>query len=103
MASSSSRRPAWRRWPSLPSRSSRPMSQPSPLLRMAVIGCGRIGTLHAQAIAACRDAELTAVYDLQEVRALALSEQLGASVYTDLQSLLKEAAPQAVTVATPDD
>jgi predicted dehydrogenase len=72
-------------------------------LRLAVIGCGRIGTLHAQAVARSPDAQLVAVCDTHLPRAQALAEPCAIQAYTEPREMFQHEALDAVTVATPDD
>jgi predicted dehydrogenase len=55
---------------------------------------------HIGAYRACRDTELVAVCDIDGERAAAAAN--GAAVYTDAEALLAGAAPEIVSVATPD-
>ncbi|MBI4602761.1 MAG: Gfo/Idh/MocA family oxidoreductase [Planctomycetes bacterium] len=71
-------------------------------LRMAVIGCGPIGAMHAEAIASSGGADLVAVCDVDLPRAEALGRRLGASAHRDLRLLLEREKLDAVAVATPD-
>jgi predicted dehydrogenase len=69
---------------------------------MAVIGCGPIGRLHAQAICASPLASLVAVCDPDIERRTATAERFGAAAYDDARQLLAEQELDAVTIATPD-
>jgi len=69
---------------------------------MAVIGCGRIGLLHARAIAACQRATLVAVCDVDPSRAEHVGTPFGAAAYHDVRHMLAAERPEAVTIATPD-
>jgi UDP-N-acetylglucosamine 3-dehydrogenase len=80
---------------SLASQSARP-------LRMAVIGCGPIGGLHAQAIQASPLASLVAVCDPDAERRTAMAEPFRAAAYDNAGQLLAEQKLDAVTIATPD-
>ncbi len=76
-----------------------------------MLGCGMIGAggapahpdvgvmTHAGAYNACEDTELVAACDTDPARAAAL----GVRAYNDPAALLAEAAPELVSVATPDD
>ncbi len=69
---------------------------------MAVIGCGQIGRLHAQAICASPLASLVAVCDPDIERRAATAERFGTAAYDDARQLLAEQKLDAVTIATPD-
>jgi len=71
-------------------------------LRVAVIGCGPIGTLHAQAVVQSEHAALTAICDVEPERAEAVASHTGAKVYDDVERLLNAESLDAVTVATPE-
>src|SRR3954454_15948477 len=60
------------------------------MVRLALLGGGRIGKVHAAAIAAAPDAELVRVYDPIEPAAVALAEQYGAAASTDPDAVLAD-------------
>ena len=72
-------------------------------LRAAVIGCGRVGAIHAKALATHGGVELVAVCDPQSDRADALARRWGGETFGDWQKLLRSTAPDIVAIATPDD
>jgi UDP-N-acetylglucosamine 3-dehydrogenase len=76
--------------------------EPSTAWRMAVIGCGRVGNLHAQAIAGHQGAALVAVCDPDRERSTAMAERYRARAYSSLSQLLAAEKLDAVTIATPD-
>ncbi len=74
-------------------------------LRTAMIGCGQVAKyLHVPDYAACPQAELVALCDPIKSKAKALADKWApnAAIYTDYKAMLKEAAPDAVSVATPN-
>ncbi|MCE3551510.1 inositol 2-dehydrogenase [Pseudonocardia sp. RS11V-5] len=71
------------------------------MVRVGVIGCGRIGRVHADAIAVHPRAELAAVYDPVEQAALEVGTQFGAAWGTDVDAILTDPAIDAVVVASP--
>jgi predicted dehydrogenase len=73
-------------------------------LKVAVIGCGAIGRLHAQAICQSEHAELVAVCDrrLKQAQALAQSLSPSAACFADDRQMLASQSLDAVFVATPD-
>lgn len=75
------------------------MSEP---LRCAVLGAGTMGSLYATAFAQLRDAELTAVVDLEEARAQEAAAPHTAQVLTGVDALIESGAADAVAVALPD-
>jgi predicted dehydrogenase len=71
-------------------------------LRVAVLGAGWAGELHAKAFGSHPDVELTAVCSRTEARAQQLADSFGiAEVHTDLDTMLGQVEPDVVTVATP--
>jgi UDP-N-acetyl-2-amino-2-deoxyglucuronate dehydrogenase len=70
-------------------------------LRFGVIGCGVIGTTHAEAIAAVDDAELVAVCDEDRQRAEALAARYDVRPYADLDQMLAREKLDIVNICTP--
>ena len=71
-------------------------------LRVAVVGCGAIGSRHAQAVVQSRHAQLTAACDVQPERAERVAAPVRANVYADVEALLSAEPFDVVTVATPE-
>jgi predicted dehydrogenase len=71
-------------------------------LRVAVVGCGPIGQLHAQAAAQSDLAELVAVCDVDAERAANLAERWHVAAFDRLERLIEEQHLDGVTIATPD-
>lgn len=76
----------------------RTLSDVSPL-SVAVIGCGRMGRLHARVYSEMPRVRLVGVYDADPDAAAAAAEQYKCRAFTDLDQLL--AAAEAVTIAVP--
>ena len=70
-------------------------------MRTALIGCGKVGQIHAAALRELPESEFVAVCDRDGARAAAFAERYGVRAYTDVATLLKDAAPQAIVVCTP--
>jgi UDP-N-acetyl-2-amino-2-deoxyglucuronate dehydrogenase len=70
-------------------------------VRTALVGCGKVGHIHAAALKRLAEADLVAVCDASPERAASFAARFGARPYTDLRALLDEARPEAVLVATP--
>jgi len=68
-------------------------------LRAAVIGAGRLGTLHAQKYAALQDVQLAWVVDIDRERAQRLAQETGARAIHDCRELPGKV--DLVTVASP--
>jgi predicted dehydrogenase len=70
-------------------------------LKIAVIGCGNISVMHLDSIVAFKDAELVAVCDIKEERAVAASQKYGGRVYTDYLEMLEKEKLDAVHICLP--
>ncbi len=71
-------------------------------LRAAVIGCGRMGQVYAEAFAAYPDTELVAIADVNADRRRAVGERFGVTaLYPDAEALLRDAVPDVASVVTP--
>jgi predicted dehydrogenase len=70
-------------------------------VRTALIGCGKVGQIHAGAIKSLPEADLVAVCDAQGERAETFATRYSTRAFTDLGSLLSEAKPEVVIVCTP--
>ena len=70
-------------------------------LRFALIGCGVIGPVHAEAIASLPDAHLVAVADILPERAQKLAQAYQATPYSDYQEMLTRERLDVVTICTP--
>lgn len=70
-------------------------------VRMAVVGCGAIGRVHARAIAGLEEAELVAVCDVFEESAVKLANEFGCKHYGDYRTMFDEAEIDLVSVCTP--
>jgi predicted dehydrogenase len=69
---------------------------------MAVIGCGPIGSVHAQGIAGASKATLVAVCDPDADRRCDVAARFGAAAYSSTDELFEKEMLDAVTIATPD-
>src|SRR6516165_7513971 len=70
-------------------------------VRAALIGCGKVGHIHAVALKALPEADFTAVCDTSADRAAAFGANYGARPFSDVAAMLTEARPEAVLIATP--
>lgn len=70
-------------------------------LRVAVIGAGAIGPLHAASYAANSNAELVGVVDVVPARAAELAASYGSTAYSSVDELLAHTNPELVSIATP--
>ena len=75
----------------------------TPPLKVAVIGCGHIGSLHAKAFVESPLAELVGLCDISAERRQYMSSLYGGiPTYSKVEELLAESRPDVVSIATPD-
>src|SRR5438132_7121109 len=70
-------------------------------IRTALIGCGKVGGLHAAALASLSESNLVAVCDADVDRAKKFAVQYGGRAFADVSEMLSDAGPQAVFICTP--
>src|SRR4051812_34507020 len=70
-------------------------------VRTALVGCGKVGGIHAAAVAALPEADFVAVCDASAERAAAFAARHGVRPFTDVAALVRGARPGVVLVATP--
>jgi myo-inositol 2-dehydrogenase/D-chiro-inositol 1-dehydrogenase len=73
------------------------------MIRVAVLGAGRIGQIHAANVAANRRAKLIAVADPVAAAGRALAERLNCEASTDAEAVIARADVDAVVIGTPSD
>jgi len=72
------------------------------MLKVAIIGCGKIADAHASQIARIPGCEIVGVCDREELMARQLQERFRIGrFFTDVGALLREAKPAVVHVTTP--
>ena len=72
-----------------------------PPLRTSLIGCGKVGRIHANALVGLPESEFVAVCDSSTERAEAFAADYGVKAFSDIAQMLQELRCQAVTIATP--
>ncbi len=70
-------------------------------LRTALIGCGKVGHIHARALRQLPESEFVAVCDAQPERAEDFAGRYGVRPFTDGGTMFREATVHAVLIATP--
>jgi UDP-N-acetyl-2-amino-2-deoxyglucuronate dehydrogenase len=70
-------------------------------LRTALIGCGKVGQIHAQALRELPESEFVAVCDPVFERAESLAQPGGARAFVEVGPMLRDTRPQVVLIATP--
>jgi predicted dehydrogenase len=76
-------------------------SIPMPTVRTALIGCGKVGQIHAAALSELPESEFVAVCDRDPTRAADFAQRYGTEPYTDVESLLRRSGVQAIVICTP--
>ena len=70
--------------------------------KLAILGAGRIGQVHARAIASNEIAELVAVFDPVQIAAEAVTARFGGRI-ADIDAIVNDAKIDAVVLCTPTD
>lgn len=70
------------------------------MLRIAVLGCGRIGRMHADNIAAHGSASLAGVFDVATKASQEVADKLGTKVYASADEAIASKDVDAVLIAT---
>jgi myo-inositol 2-dehydrogenase/D-chiro-inositol 1-dehydrogenase len=73
------------------------------MIRFALLGCGRIGRMHARNLARHPRADLVCVYDVATAAAEEVGHELGVKVAGSVEQALAEPGVQAVLIATSTD
>jgi myo-inositol 2-dehydrogenase/D-chiro-inositol 1-dehydrogenase len=73
------------------------------MVAFAVLGCGRIGRMHARNLARHPRAELVSVYDIAAAAAAETAAELGAKQASSVDAVLADPAVEAVLIATSTD
>ena len=73
------------------------------MLRIGVLGCGRIGAMHCDTIVASEGAKLAAVYDLHRPAAEAASARHDVPIAPSIEAVLQDDDVDAILVATATD
>lgn len=72
-------------------------------MRVALLGAGRIGQIHARSAAAHKSATLAAIFDVDAKAAAALAADTGASVVKSIAEIIADKSIDAVLICTPTD
>lgn len=70
-------------------------------LRTALVGCGKVGGIHAVVLSALPESMFVACCDASPARAAELAARHGARPYDDVDAMLRDSGAQALVVATP--
>ena len=70
-------------------------------VRTAIVGCGKVGQIHAQALASLAESDFVAACDVDLVRAAALAGPYGIRAFTDVARMIEESHVEALLIGTP--
>ena len=70
-------------------------------VRTALVGCGKVGHTHAQALKTLPQSEFVAVCDQDDKRVADFATQYGVQPYTNYEAMLEETRASMVSVCTP--
>ena len=72
------------------------------MLRIALVGCGRIAKRHSELLGnrQIEGAELAAVADIVEEKAKAIAAPFGVPAFTDMHEMMKAVEPDVVVILT---
>ena len=72
------------------------------MLKIAIVGCGKVADQHVQAIQRISDCKIVAVCDREPLMAKQLGERFGISAcFSDVNEMLRTASPNVVHITTP--
>ena len=72
------------------------------MLRIAIVGCGKVADQHVDAIHRVRDCEIVSLCDRELLMAKQLGERFGISgCFSDLKEMLQSTSPDVVHITTP--
>jgi len=77
------------------------MTKKNSQLKTGIIGCGKVGHLHAAALKALPESQLTAVCDLDLPRAQAFADKYGLKAYNNVHDMVTAEKLDVVTIGTP--
>ncbi len=70
-------------------------------VRTALVGCGKVGAIHAQALANLPESKFVAVCDADFLRAQSFATRYGVEPFNSVERMLSSAVPEAVAICTP--
>jgi len=74
---------------------------PYKMIKVAIVGAGFIGEVHANSYKQIENADVVAVVDKVEKKGKKLAEKIGASFYVDLDGLFKNEDVDSIDICTP--
>jgi predicted dehydrogenase len=70
-------------------------------VRTALVGCGKVGGIHAQALANLAESEFVAACDCDPARAGAFASRFGVAPFADVAAMIEASKPEAILIGTP--
>lgn len=70
-------------------------------VRVGLVGCGKVGTIHAAALRAIPEAEFAACCDAAPERAAAFAAKYGVRPFPDVAAMIREGGVESVVIGTP--
>jgi UDP-N-acetyl-2-amino-2-deoxyglucuronate dehydrogenase len=70
-------------------------------LRTALVGCGKVGHLHAAALKSLPESEFVAVCARSPEKADAFAQKYGVAAFTDIRQMITQAKVEAICLCTP--
>src|SRR6187549_1590760 len=70
-------------------------------VRTGLIGCGKVGSLHAAGLSTLAESQLVAVCDANKERAESFVARYGGQAFSDVPKMIREAGAEAVFICTP--
>jgi predicted dehydrogenase len=70
-------------------------------VRVGLVGCGKVGRIHAEALRGLAEAEFVAVCDADAGRAQEFAARYDTRGFTDVAAMLRETGVEAVLIGTP--
>ncbi len=70
-------------------------------LKTALVGCGKVGHLHAAALQSLQESEFVAVCSRTPAKAQAFAEKYRVAAFTDVSEMLAKSKTEAICICTP--
>ena len=70
-------------------------------VRVGLVGCGKVGSIHAAALGSVPEAAFVAACDADPARAAAFAAEYGVRPFADIGAMLREGGVEAVVIGTP--
>jgi len=70
-------------------------------IRIGLVGCGKVGGIHAAALRGMPEVEFVAACDASAARAEAFAGRYGVRPYSDVETMIRQAGVEAIIVGTP--